>query len=279
MGTRAAGEIVVASFNVHASIDGWGRPFDPLPTLLAADADVLLVVENFWPEEQGEQAGPYPEDLVGRLVAAGYETAAEAAFCRVELAAPPPLHGPAAERWGPGPGREYGLRLLVRPPMAPWRTRSRPARVRGTWGVALLSRLPVRTAKAIPLTPLRRDPVDRVLLHAELERPDEGTVVVTGAHFPHISHGSPWRVGELRRALPDADLPGVLMGDMNCFGPPLALALPGWRRAVRARTWPSWRPIAQPDHIFVSRAVAAADGHVLRGGGSDHDAVVATVRF
>ena len=276
-----AGRVVVASFNMHAGIDGWGRPYDPVPTCLAADADVLLLVEHFTPERADELAGATPEPSAAeRLVAAGaYEVAAEATLCRAALVNPPVLGPRARSRWGRGGATDYGLRLLVRPPGAARRQRARPARVRGGWGMVLLSRLPVRTAKVLPLTPLRRDPIVRALLHVEVECPDGTPLVVTGAHLPHLSHGSPLRFGELRRALPPASAPGVFMGDMNCFGPPLSLALPHWRRAVRGRTWPAWKPIAQPDHIFVSRAVRATTGRVLRQSGSDHNAVVATLSW
>jgi endonuclease/exonuclease/phosphatase family metal-dependent hydrolase len=46
--------------------------------------------------------------------------------------------------------------------------------------------------------------------------------------------------------------------------------LPGWRRAVRARTYPSWRAHSQIDHIFVNRAVEVISGEVRRVGNSDH---------
>jgi endonuclease/exonuclease/phosphatase family metal-dependent hydrolase len=57
---------------------------------------------------------------------------------------------------------------------------------------------------------------------------------------------------------------------MNFWGPPLSLALPGWRRAVRARTYPSWRPHSQTDHIFVTRAVEVISGESVAVGRSDH---------
>jgi len=66
---------------------------------------------------------------------------------------------------------------------------------------------------------------------------------------------------------------------MNLWGPPLSLLLPGWRRAVRGRTWPAWRPHSQPDHIFVNEAVAVGGSSVVRAGNSDHRAVRAILRF
>jgi endonuclease/exonuclease/phosphatase family metal-dependent hydrolase len=60
---------------------------------------------------------------------------------------------------------------------------------------------------------------------------------------------------------------------MNLWGPPVSLLLPGWRRAVRGRTWPSWRPHSQPDHVLVTSVVRVIDGAVVRTGNSDHLAV------
>jgi len=70
---------------------------------------------------------------------------------------------------------------------------------------------------------------------------------------------------------------------MNLWGPPLALLFPGWSRAVRGRTWPTWwsRPLVQSDHILVRRAaresVTVVTGEVLRIAGSDHFPVRATL--
>lgn len=148
----------------------------------------------------------------------------------------------------------------------------------GGWGVVLLSRLPVLSAQVVPLTPLRRDGVRRVVLSAELLVGDAPLRIVA-THFPHLSHGSPLRIRELRGLLPDAHQPAVLLGDLNCFGPPLVAALPGWRRAVRGRTWPAWRPICQPDHILVNRAITESTGAVMRVLGSDHRPVLADLSW
>jgi endonuclease/exonuclease/phosphatase family metal-dependent hydrolase len=96
---------------------------------------------------------------------------------------------------------------------------------------------------------------------------------VVGTHLSHISQGSPRQIGVLRRALNElTPPPHVLGGDMNLWGPPLVVLLPGWARAVRGRTWPtwSWRPIAQPDHILVNGPVTVASGEVLHIDESDH---------
>ena len=71
----------------------------------------------------------------------------------------------------------------------------------------------------------------------------------------HLHMGSHRNWAELRRQLrtearPDA----VLAGDMNTWGPLVHLFMPGWQRAVIGRTWPSWKPHSQIDHIMVRGA-------------------------
>src|SRR5271154_1110815 len=41
---------VVASFNLHAGVDGWGRPFDVLGAAHRLAADVLVLQECFSPD-------------------------------------------------------------------------------------------------------------------------------------------------------------------------------------------------------------------------------------
>src|SRR5580698_6626735 len=43
--------VVVASFNVHGGVDGFGRPFDVVGSCRAIDADVLILQECWSPAE------------------------------------------------------------------------------------------------------------------------------------------------------------------------------------------------------------------------------------
>ena len=169
---------------------------------------------------------------------------------------PRPGHEARGKRWGPRNPRRYrslwvgDAENLARLP----RTRWDQAR-HGTWGIALLSRLPLRGVEAFELGRLRRDPAQRrAAVIAEIAVAS-ASITVVGTHLAHFTHGSPILLQRLRRQLPTAAQPGVLAGDMNFWGPPLSLGLPGWRRAVRARTYPSWRAHSQIDHIFVTEAV------------------------
>ena len=81
------------------------------------------------------------------------------------------------------------------------------------------------------------------------------------------------RSGERRldcAGVPHADTAAVLAGDMNLWGPPLRHLLPGWRQAVKGRTWPAARPHSQIDHILVRGNVVAASSRILPDAGSDH---------
>ncbi len=266
---------MVASFNVHAGVDGWGAPFDVVAACAALDADVLVLEESFTPEG-------------GQSLAADVAAAVGGRAWSVPLAPALRLHlGDAPERRGPhrwGPGRSSGLRSLrLSLPASRRRARLSPrerrlAGTRGTWDLAVVSRLPIASSTALPLPPLRRDGPDRRLLRLELDTPS-GPFTLAATHLAHLSAGSPLQIRALGRLLADCTGPAALVGDMNCFGPPLVTLLPGWRRAVRGCSWPSWLPCCQPDHVLVNRAVTATRGEVLRLGGSDPLPVRAVLTF
>jgi endonuclease/exonuclease/phosphatase family metal-dependent hydrolase len=253
-------QLVVATLNLHAGIDGWGTPFDVVACCGQLDADVLLLQET-WTPEGGEGLASHVATSLG------YE-AHEVPLSDALLLESVEVVG---TRWGPinrrknrslWVGDAEDLRHLRR---ARWDK----ARA-GTWGIALLSRLPVRRVETIELGQLARDPAER--RSAVLAEVEVGTssVTVVGTHLAHFTQGSPVLLGRLHRKLPSTGQPAVLAGDMNFWGPPLSLALPGWRRAVRARTYPSWRPHSQTDHIFVTRAVEVISGESVAVGRSDH---------
>jgi endonuclease/exonuclease/phosphatase family metal-dependent hydrolase len=264
--------VVVASFNVHGGVDGWGRPFDVVAACRKLDADVLVLQETWTPQGGEPLAG-----LVGEAL--GYRVE-ELPMTRARLltapatAAPPTHWGPALIQSGP-----YGLRVGERRSRH-HQQRALPA-VHGVWGLAVLSRLPVRETTTIDLGQLRRDPARRGAIAVDVE--DEGAVVrVVGIHLSHLSHGSVVQLRALHRKLQPWNLPMVLTGDMNMWGPLLTSLLPGWSRVVRGRTWPAWRPLAQLDHILVTPGLRAAteageEVGVLSIAGSDHLPVRARV--
>ena len=261
--------VLVASYNVHGGVDGWGRPFDVVDACRRIDADVLMLQECWFPDG-GE---PMAQHVASRL---GYE-AVELTFARGRVVGAPDRE---LAGWGPPPWsrHSHGMRLDRRRSASserPGRPRPLPPRAkRGTWSIAVLSRTAITSSQAIDLGKLPTDPARRGAIVADIELPAAAAPFrVVGTHLAHLSQGSPRHIVALRRALHAlTPVPCVLAGDMNLWGPPLVLMFPGWSRAVRGRTWPSWasRPVAQPDHILVRRPVAVESGEVLPITGSDH---------
>ena len=146
----------------------------------------------------------------------------------------------------------------------------------GSWGLGLLSRVPFSNATVIDLGKLRRDAARRAVIHCDVEVSGV-TIAVYGTHMSHITHGSHAQYRRLSRQLPPPSSAAVLAGDMNLWGPPVSSYFRGWRRALRARTWPAHRPHSQLDHVLVTPAVRVLDAYVGDFAGSDHRPVVVTV--
>ncbi len=274
-GVPLAGTLVVANFNIHAGVDGWARPYDLTVACASLDADVLVLEENFAPDGELSAAARVAASL-------GYE------LCEVGLARArlldedPALRRPAGPAsWAPRFGRREVPRalLLERAARRSGRRRLQPGRGRarrpGSWGLALLHRVPVRSVRVLELRPLVRDPASRRVILADLE----AGVVVAGTHLAHLSHGSVLQMRQLSRQLGAIAGPKVLLGDMNSWTLPLLAMLPGWRRAVRGPTWPAAMPHSQIDHVLVSGGVRVISSEVTLPLGSDHRAVRATLGF
>jgi endonuclease/exonuclease/phosphatase family metal-dependent hydrolase len=257
----------VASFNTHAGIDGWGRPYDLRAACETVDADVLVLQEVFAPLEGTSQADQLAESL-------GYSA--------VEL----PLARSWRRREPIGDGKGWQPRRLPGATIRSLQVGTRLDRARkdfeeGTWGLAILTRVPYLKSEAYEFGKLKRDFTHRGALMVELDLPAGAghNFPVIGTHAAHVSAGSPVHFRHLRHRLPPGDRPAAALGDMNIWGPPLTLLLPGWTRAVKGRTWPAWRPHSQPDHILVTESVTVNMGEVLRVGNSDHLAVRAELEW
>lgn len=245
--------VSLSSFNVHAGVDGLGRPYDAVGACLDLDADVLVLAENWTPDD-----GP---GLVDELCRHGYE-ARRGVAVRGWIYPPADAAEPG---WGPLLRRRPGVGMRVQWPGRPARPSGDAAH--GQLGLVVLSRLPVLGHAEIDLGQLPGD-VPRNAVVVEVGPPDAPLRVV-GVHMSHLRSGSPVQFARLRWALGEARRT-VVLGDMNLWGPPLALLLPGWRRAVRGRTWPSWRPTFQIDHVLSSPDLRVADRQVGAHHGSDH---------
>jgi len=261
--------LTVANFNMHAGVDGWGRPFDIVAACAAFDADVLVLEESWTNDGDGPGAGQ-AEQIAAAL---GYQVTS----CVLAEGRRPLPHPAATDRWMPRLGFRVSARSLFlggpRPLSAAEVASSRYQEGEpGTWGMAVLTRgdLLVEDTRILHLPSLSRDRVRRAAIVVELTK--EGVPLsVVGAHMSHLEYGSHRHYAALKRLLraearPDA----VLLGDMNLWGPPVRAFLPEWHRAVKGRTWPAWQPHSQIDHILVRGSVRVGSGEVLPAAGSDH---------
>ncbi|MHB1509878.1 MAG: endonuclease/exonuclease/phosphatase family protein [Acidimicrobiales bacterium] len=274
-------ELSLATFNVHAGIDGWGRRYDLVEACRRLTADVIVLQEIFAPAGGPSQADEIAEPLGLAVVSLPLARA----WRRCEPAANP-------RGWEPRKVLPSTLRAL----RVGGRVDS-PGHAdlagyeEGTWGLAVLTALPVLSSEVLELGRLARDFTDRRALVVELDAgssarrpgapsrdPRSDTVLkVIGTHSAHVTAGSPVQIRRLCGMLQGSGRPSALAGDMNLWGPPLRLLMPGWKRAVRARTWPAWRPHSQPDHILVNRRLTVLGGQAVRTGNSDHLAVRARI--
>jgi endonuclease/exonuclease/phosphatase family metal-dependent hydrolase len=179
------------------------------------------------------------------------------------------LLGDPQRGWTPGPGAgpdpggpAYGVGLLSRTPMAGVERCALPGGGHG-------ERRPDQVGSVLP--GWDREP--RAVLRACV-----GGVVVATTHLSF----QVWRsVRQLRVALGFAGPgPAVLLGDLNLPFPVLRVALAGtgWSASGAGKTYPSWRPNMQLDHVL-QRGAETGEVQVGPRGPSDHLPVRATVTW
>ncbi len=138
----------------------------------------------------------------------------------------------------------------------------------GTWGLAVISTLPVTGCEVVPLGRAPGDPVPRAALLVTVKLASGQRLRIANAHLTHRLV-SPAQLLRLVRCLAAADVPTVIVGDLNMPGPVSGLAV-GYRPAVSGRTFPAHRPLVQLDQLLAGRGVTASEGEVLGPAGSDH---------
>ena len=179
-------EVVLASYNVHAGVNGWGRPYDVVARCQELDADVLVLEETWSPDE-----GPSIASQVAKATGLGHVFELE--MVRARFDDPPSVDD---GKWGPvvGASRAHGVRLMREGVRDGTGQIERLASVhpsqRGTLGVALLTRLPVTRHSTVDLGRLPRDTARRGALFVELDVAGASLTVV-GTHLAHLIHGSP----------------------------------------------------------------------------------------
>jgi endonuclease/exonuclease/phosphatase family metal-dependent hydrolase len=216
--------------------------FDVAGVLRSFDADVVVVQEAWWPDE-----GPAAVDTV------------------------------AAEQ-----GATVQAAMFGRGRVDPWPhyVAERRGQARGRIGIAVMSRLPVRLVANLPLDGIATDPAPRrCAQHLALDVDGHDLDLVAVHLSSRLPHAPPLQLRRLRPQLPPPGQPTVIVGDFNLWGPPVTAMLPGWRRAIRGRTWPAHRPHSQIDHVLVPDDVDVVDAAVLGEVGSDHRPLRVTLRL
>jgi endonuclease/exonuclease/phosphatase family metal-dependent hydrolase len=264
----------VATYNLHAGVDGWGRRTDVVDDAVAIDADVLFVQES-WRSDDVDLAG----EIAARTGAVAI-TVPMASGARV-------TGGTGPARWQPRRSLLLGNLGLYLDSVLPIgaRAQRRLAEARGVQPgescLGIVTRLPVVGHDVHWLSPLAKDRVRRPLLCVDVRVGDGDKVLhCFCVHGAHLSHGSLGQYREVVARLDerlDAAGAAVLGGDLNCWGPIARRVLRGWRQAARGATWPSWRPHSQLDHLFVRGPVSVLGGAVLDRRASDHRPVTATI--
>jgi endonuclease/exonuclease/phosphatase family metal-dependent hydrolase len=235
-------ELTVASFNTHWGIDARGRAYDVASAARSLGADVLVVQEVWRPHNR-------PAFIDEVAVATRLPIVNE-------LVLAPDVRGRPRHLPLPVPGE---------PP--------------GTWGMAVLTALPVRRTFDIDLG---RPPGDIVTRRAaacvEIDL-DGHALLIAGVHASHKLWGSPPQLRFLHTTLSAESVPSVIVGDCNMWGGVLHWVLPDRRRAVKGRTFPGRRPHSQIDHVWVPPEVEVVSGEVSGFLSSDHRAVRARLRL
>jgi endonuclease/exonuclease/phosphatase family metal-dependent hydrolase len=138
----------------------------------------------------------------------------------------------------------------------------------GSWGLAVLTMLPVTGYQEIELGRAPGDRIGRAAQVLTLATPGGAALRVVNTHLTH-RYSSPVQLALLVRRLAGSALPTVLAGDLN-MPRPATLVARGYRSVVRGRSFPAGRPLIQLDHMLLSGAVSAAETEVLEPVGSDH---------
>lgn len=178
---------------------------------------------------------------------------------------------PGERGWRPAPpdpaegDPAYGIALLSRRPVRAWRV-LRLGRARGRYPI-LLPTSPPRVVW-IPDEP-------RAAVVAELEDP---RLTIAATHLSFVPGMNILQLRRLRTALAELPGPRLLMGDLNLPGR-LPSRVTGWRPAVTGATFPAPAPRLQLDHVLADALPGSAVGDVeiVHLPLSDHRALVVEV--
>lgn len=177
------------------------------------------------------------------------------------------LAGTPGTAWVAATGEEqpdaaaYGIALLSRRPVRSWQVVRLPA---------LRTSAPMRFSGDLLPTLVRDEP--RVAVAAEVED-DAGPLTVANTHLSFVPWWNGHQLRSLVRALAPAPRPLALVGDLN-MGRERAVRVSGLRSTCALPTFPSHAPRTQLDHVLVEGALQPAYAEARRLPVSDHQALV-----
>ncbi len=281
----------VATFNLlhgMALDDGSAGPERLAEAMAELDADIVALQEV---DRHQERSGGVDQ----AAVAARASGAREWRFLAAVHGVPAPVSGwlpspetPVRHVYGPEHrgegGPSYGIALLSRLPVRRWRARRFPA--------APLS-LPLRVQGRPGLTRVPDEP--RSVLAAVVDGP-HGPLTVLAAHLSFVPGWNVSQLARIGRSSADLPRPQLLLGDFNLPGR-VPQAVVGrrergttgrprrrqvrWRSLARIPTYPSYRPRVQFDHVFGHGfgPDVVVKSEAVRLGVSDHCALVVDLRL
>lgn len=231
------GWLRVATLNLHWGRGADGRRFDTVAACASLDADVLALQE-----QTGPPGGP----------SAAAAVAAQLGYRRYETV--------LSDRVDDSAGRWIG----VHEPSG------------GTWGLALLTRLPIARRADVALGRARRDPERQAqVVTLAVEQSD---VRIINTHLTTRAPASLQQLRRLRQLLAaDPEMPTVALGDFNMPGR-LVTAVTGYDAVSRAPSWPGEQPMFRLDNVLTRLCCVARGTAAVVHVGSDHRAVRADVR-
>jgi endonuclease/exonuclease/phosphatase family metal-dependent hydrolase len=143
----------------------------------------------------------------------------------------------------------------------------------GSWGLAVLSLLPITGYQEIELGQAPGDRISRAAQVVTLALPGGAALRVVNTHLTH-RFTSPVQLVRLTRwlaagAASAPELPTVIVGDLN-MPRLLTRAAAGYRATVRGRTYPADRPWIQLDQLLLRGPVRVSGAEVADPVGSDH---------